>query len=132
MKNNNDLVKEWIRKAENDLTVAVHTLGTMESPPTDAICFHAQQCAEKYLKAFLVFHEIEFPYTHNLKNIAALCATKDKKFESLIPEVETLTPFAAELRYPGDFVEIPVEDAGEAVRIAQKVKEFVVERLPEL
>lgn len=132
MKNNLDIVKEWVRKAEIDLSVATHALKTMEPPPTEAICFHAQQCGEKYLKAFLEHSGISFPYTHYLENLAALCATADKEFENLIPEVKILTPYSVETRYPGDFVKIPVEDAEEAVRIAQKVKEFVVEKLPEL
>jgi HEPN domain-containing protein len=46
------LVKAWFKKAENDLINAEHTM-TMAEPPTDTVCFHAQQCAEKYLKGFL-------------------------------------------------------------------------------
>ena len=49
------LVREWIAKAENDLTTAVHTLRLGSECPTDTVCFHAQQCVEKYIKALLVF-----------------------------------------------------------------------------
>ena len=43
----------WVAKAEGDYAVAVRELGTA-APVFDAVCFHAQQCAEKYLKAFSV------------------------------------------------------------------------------
>jgi HEPN domain-containing protein len=60
MKKKIELVKMWMRKADNDLKTAKDELNT-EEPATDTICFHAQQCAEKYLKAFLlIYHEIEF------------------------------------------------------------------------
>ncbi|MEW5947583.1 MAG: HEPN domain-containing protein [bacterium] len=132
MKDKNDLVKAWLRKAENDLRTAIHALETMESPPTDTICFHAQQCAEKYLKAFLIFHEVDFPYTHKLEALILLCAKKDDDFADLEPEVERLTPFAAEFRYPGDTDEVSVEYAAEAIKTARKVKNFVLSKLSRL
>lgn len=46
-------VRAWVRKAESDLKVARDELATLE-PATDAVCFHCQQCAEKYLKAYLI------------------------------------------------------------------------------
>ena len=65
------VVNAWFKKAENDLKNAEHTM-QMEEPPYDTICFHAQQCAEKYLKGFLTYHEIEFPKTHSLENLVLL------------------------------------------------------------
>jgi HEPN domain-containing protein len=58
---------EWLAKAENDLTNAAHTLKLGASCPTDTVCFHAQQCVEKYLKALLVVEGIDFPKTHDLE-----------------------------------------------------------------
>jgi len=46
-----EVVREWVEKAENDLVAAVHTLTLRERCPSDMVCFHAQQCVEKYLKA---------------------------------------------------------------------------------
>jgi hypothetical protein len=51
------IAREWIIKAENDLKTAAHTLKMVRGCPTDIVCFHAQQCVEKYLKAFLVIKE---------------------------------------------------------------------------
>ena len=55
------VAREWMTKAENDLKTAVHTLDLGEECPTDMVCFHAQQCVEKYLKAVLVLDGIDFP-----------------------------------------------------------------------
>ena len=55
-----EIIRQWVRKAENDLRNAEHTLTMKEGCPFDLVCFHAQQCAEKYLKAWLVFLGIGF------------------------------------------------------------------------
>jgi len=64
----NELVKNWIIKAENDFKIGVDELDT-ENPVTDAICFHMQQCAEKYLKAYLTLHKKYFRKTHNIAEL---------------------------------------------------------------
>jgi len=56
-----DLVRGWLEKARRDLATAQSQLRVAE-PPADIICFHAQQAAEKYLKAYLVWRGIEFPW----------------------------------------------------------------------
>lgn len=55
------VTREWVTKAENDLRVAVYLLEPRVDQPTEAVCFHAQQCAEKYVKALLVFRATDFP-----------------------------------------------------------------------
>jgi HEPN domain-containing protein len=57
----NGLVTEWVQKAQGDFNVARRELRVRRLPNYDACCFHAQQCAEKYLKAFLVSQEIDPP-----------------------------------------------------------------------
>ena len=55
------LLEQWLRKAETDLQAAQALLS--HAPPLlYPSCFHAQQAAEKYLKAFLTWHQVEFPY----------------------------------------------------------------------
>ena len=66
------VVHEWVIKAENDLKAASHILKLGEECPTDTVCFHAQQCVEKYLKAFLVLEGIDFPKTHDIEVLTAL------------------------------------------------------------
>lgn len=124
-----DDVKNWIVKAENDLKVAMHEIETKE-PVTDAICFHAQQCVEKYLKAFLVYYNQSFRKTHNISEILVICIEKDPEFKNLQQiNAHELTVYATELRYP-EFFHIPsIEEAKEAIEIAKKVKEFVIKKL---
>lgn len=50
-----EVVRQWVAKAENDLRNAEHTLKMKEDCPLDTVCFHAQQCTEKLMKAWLVF-----------------------------------------------------------------------------
>lgn len=105
-----NLVKDWFRKADNDLRNAKIVIEA-EKPPTDTVCFHCQQTAEKYLKGFLVHHNTEFEKEHDLDYLLDLCCQIDSSFDSLRDIAENLTPYAVESRYPGDlFYEYPVEE----------------------
>lgn len=59
-------VKEWLRHADEDLRLAQHAFKLKSAVPYKLIAYHAQQCAEKSLKAYLVYKHIDFPYTHNI------------------------------------------------------------------
>lgn len=65
--------KEWLRHADEDLRLARHAFKLKTSIPYKLIAYHAQQCAEKCLKAYLVFHDIDFPFTHNISALVELC-----------------------------------------------------------
>lgn len=126
MKEQSDLVKGWLRKAESDLRALDATLG---AESYDAAAFHAQQAVEKYLKAFLAYASVQFPYTHNLAKLVELCAQVDDSLAELLPVVESLTPYAVELRYDSDFW--PDEgDVREARSRALVVKDLVMSRIP--
>ncbi|MCS7064980.1 MAG: HEPN domain-containing protein [Fimbriimonadales bacterium] len=126
---NEATVRNWIRKAESDLKVARDEIRT-EDPATDMVCFHAQQCAEKYLKAFLVFHGVEIPRTHNLAALISECMQVESDFQNLISEgVDSLTDYATELRYADEFYLPAVEEAQEAIRLAEQVRSFVIQKL---
>ncbi len=77
----NELTTEWIAKAEGDYPTATRELRARRRPNYDAVCFHAQQVAEKYLKAFLQEHSVAFPKTHNLIELLELCLPVDATFE---------------------------------------------------
>lgn len=68
------VLREWITKAENDLKNAAQAILLKDECPTDTVCFHAQQCVEKYLKAVLVLHGIPFPKTHDVAELFWACA----------------------------------------------------------
>jgi HEPN domain-containing protein len=69
------VVAEWASKAEEDLKTAAHMLRLEASSPTAIVCFHAQQAAEKYLKAYLVYRGTHFPKTHDVEELLALIPT---------------------------------------------------------
>jgi HEPN domain-containing protein len=95
MKERRDLVVGLLRKAASD-EVAMDA--SLAAGASDAACFHAQQAAGKYLKAYLTFVGVEFPFTHNLAKLVELCATKAASFKTLFPVVAPLAPYAVELR----------------------------------
>ena len=66
-------VRQWLRHADEDLRLARHGLTLRTRCPHRLVAYHAQQCAEKSLKAYLVFHKVDFPFTHNLARLRELC-----------------------------------------------------------
>jgi HEPN domain-containing protein len=94
---------EWVEKAEGDFASAKRELRARKSPNYDAACFHAQQCAEKYLKARLQEAEIPFPKTHDLTQLLNLLLPIEPLFENLRVFLVPLTSHAVNFRYPGEF-----------------------------
>ena len=123
-----EVVREWVAKADNDLLTAAHTIKLGEECPTDTVCYHAQQCVEKYLKAALVLGGIDFPETHDLERLVALLAAQALPSFSA-EEQATLTEYATGARYPG-WGEIPLAEARKAVAIARRVRREVRRVLP--
>jgi len=126
---NDDSVRNWIAKADGDLKIGKDELKA-EKPVIEAICFHMQQCAEKYLKSFLVFHHQEFRKTHDLSELIEQCQGLDPDFEKLTSlNADRLTEYAVNLRYPGELTSPSLQEAQAAVQIAEQVKEFVLAKL---
>ena len=125
------LVKNWVARAENDLKIAKDEIGT-EKPATDAICFHAQQCVEKYLKAYLIFNQKRFRKTHNIAKLIELCKEIHEDFDYLYEiGAHNLTDYAVEIRYGEEFYFPAIDETKEAIEIAEKVKSFVLRKLKE-
>lgn len=122
-------VKQWVEKAEHDLKNAENTLRLRKDCPFDTVCFHAQQCAEKYLKALLVLKGIEFPKTHDLR-ILLQRIPSDVVLGLDFNEVLQLNRYTIEARYPGDWEPIGRKEAKEAVAIVRKVRRAVGKYLP--
>ena len=91
------VAREWIAKAENDLKNAAHTLKLGTDGPTDTVCFHAQQCVEKYLKAFLVTLEVAFPKRHDIETLVGLMP-KHAKVSLTVEQQRRLTDYATVTR----------------------------------
>lgn len=117
------VVREWVAKAENDLKSAAHLL-TMKDCPVDNVCFNAQQCVEKYLKALLITQDLEFPKTHDLGELLVLLPARLRP--SLDNnEQDRLTDYATVTRYPGNYEPISLTEARQAVKIARRVRREV-------
>jgi HEPN domain-containing protein len=123
----NELTGEWIEKAESDFYSADVLLHAGEFPIPDTACFHCQQCAEKYLKAFLQERMVRFERTHNLATLLDLCLALDQEFEKLRGELEKLENYSVAVRYPG--AKVSVEIAEEALALVRIIRKFVQGKL---
>ena len=124
------VVRQWVQKAENDLKNAAHTLKLGAAGPTDTVCFHAQQCVEKYLKALLVLHSIEFARVHHIGDLINRLPAQLRP--DLTPEEqEQLTDYAVSTRYPGDYERIPLVEARHAVQVARRARKQIRRHLPQ-
>jgi len=123
-----ELVGQWIEKAHLDLDVACNLVsqGARFFP---AAAFHAQQAAEKYLKALLVHHQIEFPRTHDLGELLDLLAPVEGPLVSLLAEATALNPYSVDMRYPGEMPEISDGEAKQATELARAVRDAVLTAL---
>ena len=118
------LAKEWFARAEEDLGVASCLLA-QSVPFASAIGFHAQQAVEKYLKSFLVYHQMEFTKTHDIAQLLDLVATKGPELAEMLCDAVALTPYAVEARYPGDAIALTVAEAEEAIATAQEARKAI-------
>ncbi len=92
---------EWIDKAEGDWATVLREAAVTIDPNPDAVCFHAQQCAEKYLKARLVLADIAFRKSHDLLYLLELIVQVEPTWRYLHDSLFELTTFAVAIRYPG-------------------------------
>ncbi|VVB85815.1 HEPN domain protein [uncultured archaeon] len=126
---NKDVAKRWFHKGNNDLIAGEYIL-TMPNPPTDTVCFHSQQAAEKYLKGFLAFHGREAPKIHGIEELVSICTETDSEFSKLFDIATDLSGYAVEVRYPLEADhEITSEEAQHAIENAKKFKKFVLNHL---
>ncbi|WP_035985648.1 HEPN domain-containing protein [Leptolyngbya sp. KIOST-1] len=115
----------WFAKADADLQAAELLLNT-NNPLLDIVCYHAQQCAEKYLKGYLVAHSIPFKFVHELVYLTRLCGKQEPKFSNLLDIASELQDYATGVRYPDDELEEPTpQEAQRAIVCAEEVRAFV-------
>ena len=121
--------RAWFVKASNDLRAAEALLAT--SPPLfDEAVFHCQQAAEKALKGFLTWNGRAFRKTHNLEEIGEQCLAIDPALRETVDRAVPLSEYAWKFRYPGSPYEPTSEEVLEALSIAQRVVETVLNRMP--
>jgi len=118
--------EEWLIHARSDLKIA-RAGRDMDDVLHEQVCFHAQQAAEKALKAVLLFRNIDFPLTHDLDELVDILTASRIPLPSFINDIGTLTPYAVETRYPGFWGEISESDVDEALDLAEKVLNWASE-----
>ena len=123
-----DVVEQWIAKAEVDYRAAERLLRDSE-PIREAIAFHCQQVVEKYVKAFLVRHQLEFPKTHNLGQLLDLVAQVAAELAASLEPAEALTPYGVEIRYPGDFPDVLPGQEVAIFELTSRAREAVMAQL---
>ena len=120
--------KEWIKKAQEDFGFASSVL-----PDTTfyaQVCFHFQQAAEKYLKAFIVFHNLKFSKIHDLTQLLLICSEKDPTISSFYEDCNFLTDYYIDTRYPVHWPSmVSKEEALDAQESSKRIKEFVEKAL---
>ena len=123
------IARQWVAKAANDLLNADNNLKS-EITPFDTVCFHCQQAAEKFLKAFLVGKGQLYPITHDLLLILEKILPLNGDAENLRDTLAILMPYAVEIRYPDDWYMPSEEDAREARDAVHKVRQWLQNALP--
>jgi HEPN domain-containing protein len=117
------ITREWISKAEGDWTAANLLFRARRNPNYDATCFHAQQCAEKYLKARLEDAGVAAGKTHDLVKLLSLILPVEPSWNILRQDLILLTDFAVDYRYPGSSA--TRVDAKDAVQRCRNVRVII-------
>jgi HEPN domain-containing protein len=117
-----------LKKAENDLKDAKILYNSKEAS-AEGICFHCQQAVEKFLKAYLVYNDKEINKTHDISQLLQFCKNIDSDFIELEKlNIDDMTNYAVIVRYD-DIIEPSLEDAKEAIAIAEKAKLFALKKI---
>ncbi len=118
-----DLTAEWLAKAEEDYSVATGLL-RRRKVPADSICFHAQQAAEKFMKAVLQERGVHFGKTHDLEGLLRLCTTVFPPLTLLVGDAQLLSDYAVRYRYPG--IDATKKQAKLAAQAAGRVRRAIL------
>jgi HEPN domain-containing protein len=128
--NNSLLLKEWLKKADEDYFFASNHL-EYENTFFGQICFHFHQAVEKYLKTYIIANDLHFRKIHNLKELWQICKEKSESFEDVQEECIYLNQFYLETRYPVLWSSsYTKEEAYKAKESAEKVRKLIINNLP--
>jgi len=120
----NKEVKEWFSKAEKDLDEAKFLFENRR--PLEDVAYFVHQSTEKYLKGFLIYNGWELEKIHDLVRLIREACRFDESLEQFIPEMEKITDFYIESRYPiGYEVEYTSEEIEGAIKTANSIRKLV-------
>jgi HEPN domain-containing protein len=123
----NEIVAEWIEKAESDCRTTEREVRVRKAPSYDAVCFHAQQRAEKYLRAFLTQRQIPFRPIHDLEVLLRLAVPTSPDLGVIRDRFPLLNDYAVDIRYPGESA--TKDEAQAAVKAVRVVRAFMRPKL---
>jgi len=124
----NELVQSWFLKAARDLETAKIVASHMPDFD-DVIAFHCQQTIEKSLKGYLVFLDLEFKPVHDLGYLLNLTVTKDDSFDIYFEEVDRISRYAVQIRYPDTIINLTNFQIQEAIAISDLIYNLVKEKI---
>lgn len=120
----NDVISEWAEKADADFLTANRELEVTDKPNYDAVCFHAQQCVEKLMKAVLISKNTLPPRTHDLVRLNELLRVAVPSWSCAISDLRLLDRAAVDFRYPGESADL--EEAQQAFDVARSLRNSLV------
>ena len=120
--------QDWLRHAESDLALANLAL-EREEILSEQVCFHAQQAAEKALKAVLVARQQRFPPVHDLEQLLEVAQQAHITLPSWSDGLLDLTPYAVETRYPGYWEDITPDERDRAIELARLTLSWAREQI---
>lgn len=123
------LVRNWLKKARRDL-LSAKRLARGTDPYLDTAIYHCQQCIEKSIKGWLVYHDQSFEKTHDLRLLVTLASEIEPKFIDWFNIAEQMSPYATAYRYPGEVLEPTKEEFQQALKSAEKFYDFICSLLP--
>ena len=121
-----NIIAQWIEKADHDL-IAAKILIEANPLILDIACFHCQQAIEKYLKVFLIYHNQEVIFTHNLDFLAQQCSIIDNDFQNI--DMKNINQYAVKTRYPHDFLAPELSETKEYLKISEDIKQMVLSKI---
>ncbi len=121
-------LQQWLYRANEDINVMLTLSRENIDSYTSTICFHCQQAVEKFLKAILVFHKIDFPKTHDVDFLLNKCSQiENLDFNNI--NLKDLTDFGVDIRYPDDFYIPDILETQEYMSIALQIKKVAEEEI---
>lgn len=122
------IVARWVRKAKDDELNIRSILKHLDGAPS-GVCFLSQQMAEKYLKAMLIFYDLELVKIHDLIKLISFLENNAPGIKVIDEEAALLNQYYIEARYVGNYPEFSWQDAEAALAAAEKIKEFILEKM---
>lgn len=123
------LTRKWVMKARRDL-LSAKKLARGKDSFLDTAIYHCQQTAEKVIKGWLVYHDLSFEKTHDLRLLVTMASEVEPKFTSWFDVAEQVSPYATAYRYPGESLEPTGEEFQKAYKAAGEFYQFVCSLLP--